>query len=217
MSNEIEKALALVDELQTKRAQHVAKAEKLAAERDEIALSAFTGNDKHRKRVDEIHTMLAKHSSELAALDSALKSAHVRVADLRAAEEQAAATARAEEIRKVVAELGECFPYVDKHLAAAAKGLLAIEGGFKQLREHGIRYPDDTHVSLDIVNCINTWGMQLPRNWHSRLRDGMQFLQPHARKTFAAYFKAIEASLLRQATGEASPPSGGTAGAQGRS
>jgi chromosome segregation ATPase len=83
MPSELEKASALVGELEAKRAQHVAKAEKRAAERDEIALGAFTGNGKQRERVDEIHTTLAKHSSELAALDSALKSAHQRVADRR--------------------------------------------------------------------------------------------------------------------------------------
>ena len=53
MTSELERASALVDELETKRAQHVAKAEKLAAERDEIALGAFTGNGKqlyHRQK-----------------------------------------------------------------------------------------------------------------------------------------------------------------------
>jgi hypothetical protein len=54
MPSELEKASALVGELEAKRAQHVAKAEKLAAERDEIALGAFTGNGKQRERVDEI-------------------------------------------------------------------------------------------------------------------------------------------------------------------
>jgi hypothetical protein len=37
-----------------------------------------------------------------------------------------------------VDELAPVFEYVDKHLAAAAKGLLAIDMGFKQLREHGV-------------------------------------------------------------------------------
>jgi phage replication-related protein YjqB (UPF0714/DUF867 family) len=70
--SEIEKASALVDELETKRAQHIAKAEKLAAERNEIALTAFTAGGKSRSRLDEIHATLAKHGFELAALDSAI-------------------------------------------------------------------------------------------------------------------------------------------------
>src|SRR2546429_6784956 len=104
---EIEKALALVDELETKRAQHIAKAEKLENERDEIALGAFTGDGKNHKRLDEIHTTLARHGSELAAIDAALTAANRRVADLRAAEERVADRLKAEEMRKVVKEIGE--------------------------------------------------------------------------------------------------------------
>jgi hypothetical protein len=94
---------------------------------------------------------------------------------------------------------------IDKHLAAAAKGLLALETGFAQLREYGIKHPTDVQkhptdvqVRLGVVTCINTWGMQMPRNWHSELRDGMRYLAPAERKTFEAYFKAIEPMLQRQ-------------------
>src|SRR5258708_21027211 len=147
---EIEKALALVDELETKRAQHVAKAEKLENERDEIALGAFTGDGKKRKRLDEIHTTLARHGIELAALESALKLAHQRVADLRAAEAQEADRQRAKEARKLAHELGECFPYLDRHLTEAARALIAINDGFTKLHAAGFSSPTDSLIRINI-------------------------------------------------------------------
>jgi hypothetical protein len=204
MTSELERASALVGELETKRAQHVAKAEKLAAERDEIALGAFTGNGKQRERVDEIHTTLAKHSSELAALDSALKSAHQRVADRRAAQAQKVARERAAEARKLAAELGECFPYLDKHLAEAANALLAIEKGFAQLRALGIG-PTDAQVRLNITRGLESWAQRgLSRSWFDHLRDGFKYLAPHERRTFSEYWRAVEASL-QNAIGQREP------------
>jgi hypothetical protein len=204
--SDIEKALALVDELQTKRAQHVAKAEKLENERNEIALGAFTGDGKNRKRLDEIHTTLARHGSELAALDSALKSAHQRVADLRQAEEQAAARQKAEEMRKVVAELGEWFPYLDRHLTEAARALIAIHDGIAKLHAAGFSFPSDAQVRIGITAVIQTWAHRLPRSWHDQLRDGFEFLAPGRRQTATEYWSKIQASVnnsIRQATGEA--------------
>jgi hypothetical protein len=69
--------------------------------------------------------------------------------------------------------------------------------------------PSDVQVRLNIVACINTWGMQMPRNWYSELRDGMRFLAPHERRDFSTYWRAIEPSLqtaIHQATGEAEQP-----------
>src|ERR1700738_77270 len=180
--SEIEKALALIDELATKRAQHIAKSEKLGAERDEISLGAFTGNDKHRKRVDEIHTSLAKHSSELAALDSALKSAHQRVADLRQAEARAADRQKGEEAHTLLHETRKCFGYLDLPLHAAARSLIAIDNGFAQLRQSGFVI-SDTADRIGIAAIIQSWAHRIPRRWHEQLRDNFEFLAPGARRT----------------------------------
>ncbi len=200
---EIETALALVDELETKRARHIAKGDKLAAERDEIALGAFTGNDKHRKRVDEIHATLGKHSSELAALDSALKSAHQRVADLRQAEARREAKQKAAETQKLVQETGKCFDYLERHLNEAARALIAIDNGFAQLRRDGVVI-SDTQDRIGIATIIQSWAHRIPRRWHDQLRDGFQFLAPGARRTAVEHWRAIQLSLDRQAAGE--PP-----------
>jgi hypothetical protein len=208
MSDEIEKASALVDELQTKRSQHITKAAKLGAERDEIALGAFTGNDKHRKRVDEIHTTLAKHSSELAALDSALKAAHQRVADLRQAEAQAADRQRAEEALTLLHETGKCFEYLDRHLNEAVRSLIAIDNGFAQLRQSGFVI-SDTADRIGITAIIQSWAHRIPRRWHEQLRDNFEFLAPGARRTATEHWTRMRASIDGQITarlGEAEQP-----------
>jgi hypothetical protein len=207
MTSELERASALVDELETKRAQHVARAEKLAAERDEIALGAFTGNGKQRERVDEIHTMLVKHSSELAALDSALKSAHQRVADRRAAEARKADRQKAEALRKHVDELAAVPAFIDEHLEAALSGLLAYDRGIAELHtKFSVAFPTDIQTRLGMVAVIATFLQKLPPTWFNEIAGGVRYLSPAQRKTANSYFAQIEAGLrtaIKQRTGDA--------------
>jgi hypothetical protein len=207
MTSELERASALVDVLETKRAQHVAKAERLAAERDEIALGAFTGNGKQRERVDEIHTMLAKHSSELAALDSALKSAHQRVADRRAAETRKVDRQKATELLKHVDELAELPAFVDEHLAAALRGLLAYDRGIAELHnKFNVTFPTDVQTRLGMVAVLATFLQKLPQTWFNEIAGGVRYLSPAQRKTASSYFAQVEPSLrtaIKQRTGDA--------------
>src|SRR5205823_1125685 len=142
LMSEIDRASAILDELQTKRTQHVAKGEKLAAERSSIALVAFTKGGKERARLDEINRESALHDSELRSLDCAIAEAAERVKRAQAAEAQAANRQRAEEARKLVHETGKCFGYLDRHLTEAARALIAINDGFAQLRQAGFAVND---------------------------------------------------------------------------
>jgi hypothetical protein len=200
MSNEIEKASALADELETKRAQHVAKGEKLAAERDEIALGAFTGNDKSRKRIDEIHTTLAKHSSELAALDAGIKAAHQRVADLHAAEVRAVDRQKAEEAQKLLSEFAETFAYADKHLQAVLQGLLALDRELPKLHALGFPSPSHQQLRLAVVMAFATFVQRLPRTWGDEIRGGLRYPAPYERRGLGDYWRAIEPGLQNQIT-----------------
>jgi chromosome segregation ATPase len=189
MSNEIEKALALVDELETKKAQHIAKAEKLAAERDEIALGAFTGNDKSRKRVDEIHTTLAKHSSELAALDSALKSAHQRVADLRAVEAQAADRAQALQLRVVVKEMRAAGEACDVAVSLLVEAGNRLSSSLDAVHAAGFSHPHHQQLLSMAERATVTKLMELP--W----KRAFPVLQPGQRTSFARFIGEWEHML----------------------
>jgi hypothetical protein len=99
MVNEIERVFSIVDALETKKAQHIAQRKTLEAERSTIALDAFAGNDKARKRLDSINASIATQASELAA-DAAIAKANERVTALRQEQAQAQAKEVAREILK---------------------------------------------------------------------------------------------------------------------
>jgi hypothetical protein len=206
MSHEIQKALALVDDLETKRAQHVAKAASLSAERDEIALGAFTGVDRHRKRLDELHAALARHGSELAAMDAAIKSARERLAEAEHAEALADDRAHAAEARKLVAELDQAFAYLDKTMATTAKTLTAIDHVVNELHKLGFAFPSDAQIKLGVTQAICTWEHHLPKHWHAELTGGFRFLAPGERRGFADYWRAVEVPLNNQIRARLSEP-----------
>jgi hypothetical protein len=139
-----------------------------------------------------------ERDQRLRELDCAILESRSRLAAAQAAEVAAVNRQRAAEARELVRELGECFPYVDKHLEAAANGLIAINDGIQKLHELGFASPTDNQARLNICAIIETWAMRLPKHFHNQLRDGVRFLAPHERKTGVQYWTAIELSLQNQ-------------------
>jgi predicted translin family RNA/ssDNA-binding protein len=196
--NDIEQAEHVLNNLRQKREHCVKRGRELTDERAAIALAAHTGDKAASKRLQEINAALALHNCEIESIDAALAEATKRLAVAQAAEAHAVQAAKAAECAKVVDELAPVFGYVDKHFKAVVDGLLAIEMGFAQLRAHGVTHPTDVQVRLGVVTAIHTWAMQMPKNWHSELRDGMRFLAPHERRDFSTYWKAVEPMLQNQ-------------------
>jgi len=192
----VESAEAVLAALEEDRRQLVSAR---AADDAEMSKHAYQAHALHElgasRSLDEISKRAIERDQRLRELDCAIFEARERLVAAQAFEARAVDQARAEEASKIVGEMADVFSYVDKHMTAAAKGLLAIDMGFKQLRGLGVAHPDDTKVRLAVVTCINTWAMQLPRNWHSELRDGLRFLEPAARKSFTSYWNAILPSL----------------------
>jgi hypothetical protein len=206
--NDIEQAEKTLAGLKQKREALVAHGHSLGEAQGRISYSAHTGDKAARAKLDKLNGEAALHDSELRSLDAAIEEARSRVVAAEYAQEQAADRQKAEEARKVARELGECFPYLDRHLTEAARALIAIDDGFGKLRVLGFG-PSDAMVRLNIVAVIQTWAMKLPKHFHNELRDGFRFLAPHERKTAEQYWKAIELSLsnsIRQAAGEPQPP-----------
>jgi hypothetical protein len=204
--SDIEKYENMIADLERKREACVQRGTGLSDERASVALDAHIGDSKAAKRLTEIHAALALHGSELASLDAAAKAAGEKLAAAQAVEARAVDQQRAAEAQKLVSELAEVFPYIDKHLAAALKGLIAIERGVTELHQKGVAFPTDIQLRLGIVAALGTWMQQLPRIWYSEIRDGLRYLSPAEKKTFSAYWSAISPSLqntIRQRTGEA--------------
>jgi hypothetical protein len=75
----LEKAEAVVNMLGEKRAACIKHGTDLQDERASVALAAYTGDEAALKRLGEIETALATHTSSLASLDSALRAAGKQV------------------------------------------------------------------------------------------------------------------------------------------
>jgi hypothetical protein len=196
--NDADQAEHVLNNLRQKREAIVARGRELSDERAAIALDAHTGNNKATKRLMEINAALALHASEIEGIDAALKAASEKLAVAQAAEAQAAQAAKAAEAQKLVKEIGECFPYLDKHLAEAARALIAIYDGVVQLHAAGFSFPSDAQLRLGLTTVLQSWAHGLPRSIHDHLRDGFEFLPPGRRQSASEYFAAIEPSLLNQ-------------------
>jgi hypothetical protein len=207
--NDIDQANHVLNNLRQKREHCVKRGRELTDERAAIALAGHTGDKVAAKRLLEINAALALHNSEIESIDAALKSAGEKLSAAQAAEAHAAARQKAAEAQKLVSELAEVFPYLDKHLTEAARALVAIYDGVSQLHAAGFAFPSDAQLRLGICAVIQTWAHRLPRSIHDQLRDGFEFLAPGRRQSAAEYWRAIEPSLsnsIRQATGEAEQP-----------
>jgi hypothetical protein len=181
----------------------------LGEQRVQLAFGAHTGDAAARKKLDTINREAALHDSELRSLDCAIAEATKRVERARQDEERAANRQQAEEARKHVDELAKCFPYLDRHLAEAARALIAIHDGIAKLHQAGFAFPSDHQIRIGIASVLQTWAHSLPRSWHDQLRDGFEFLAPGRRQTAIQYWNAIEGSLsnsIRQRAGEAEQP-----------
>jgi hypothetical protein len=139
----------------------------------------------------------------------AIDEAAARVKTAQAAEVAAVNRQRAAELGKHADELAEVLPYIDKHLAAALRGLIALDRGVAELHQKGIGFPSDIQLRLGIVAVLGTWLQQLPKMWFNEISGGVPFRAPAARKSAISYWTQIEPSLrnaIRQATGEAEQP-----------
>jgi hypothetical protein len=120
MPNDIEQAEHVLNNLRQKRVAAGVRGHSLGEESTKLAFAAHASDDaKARKRLDEINREAVLHDSELRSLDAAIAEAAERVKTAQAAEARAADRQRAEEAYKLVKELGDCFPYLDRKLEEA--------------------------------------------------------------------------------------------------
>jgi hypothetical protein len=192
----VESAEQVLARLQVQREKLTRRQAEHEAERSRLAFAARAeGDAAASKRLSELAAEAVHDDYQLRDYDAAIKEAAGRVEHARQAEARAVDQARAAEARKIAGEMAEVFPFVDKHLALAARGLLAIHEGVAQLQAAGFAFPSDNQVRINLAEVIETWAHSLPRSLHNQLRDGVRFLPPGTRKSAAQYWAAIEATL----------------------
>jgi hypothetical protein len=175
-----------------------------AADDAEMAKHAYQSHVLHElgasRSLDEIGKRAIERDQRLRELDCAIFEARDRCRLAQESEQRATNQQRAEEAHKLVCELGEVFPYLDRKLAEAANALIAIDDGIAKLHQAGFQFPSDSQLRLNICAIIETWAMRLPKHFHNQLRDGVRFLAPHERKTGVQYWAQIQASIDNQIT-----------------
>jgi hypothetical protein len=199
-----------ITQLQEKREKFLAERLRLENDMGKHSFAAHARSDMRAvAALDEIATSIARIDGHVREIDLALAEAGRFLQEARQAEAQAVAQQRAEEAHKLVCELAECFPYLDRKLAEAANALIAINDGIAKLHQAGFAFPSDSQLRLGVAAIIQSWAHRLPRSWHDQLRDGFEFLAPGRRQTAVEYWGQIQASIDNQITqrlGEAEQP-----------
>jgi hypothetical protein len=108
-----------------------------------------------------------------------------------------------------ISELSELPAFVDEHLEAALRGLLAYDRGIAELHnKFHVTFPTDVQTRLGMVAVIATFLQKLPPTWFNEIAGGVRYLSPAQRKTASSYFAQVEPSLrtaIHQRTGDAAP------------
>src|SRR5262245_38585996 len=134
----IEQCKNTIQNLDAKLARVKQRSAEISAERDASAFAAHAAGDaKARGRLDKLTDDALRQNHEMASLEAALKTARQHLAEAEHAEATAADRAKAQAAHKLVSELSDAAVYLDKHLEAAAKALIAIERGVNELHELG--------------------------------------------------------------------------------
>jgi hypothetical protein len=200
-SDPVAEAQAIIERLQAQREKLARRQGEHEVERQRLAYRARVEADPEAsRRLSDMADEAVRNRHQLRDIDAALVTARERFAAAERVEAQKADRQKAKEMRKLVGEVGECFPYLGHHLEEAARALIAINDGSAKLHAAGFAFPSDQQLRLGIAAIIQTWAHSLPRSWHQELRDGLRFLAPHERKTAVSYWAQIEASIDRQIT-----------------
>jgi hypothetical protein len=135
--SDVEKAKAVIANLEVKREACVKHGAELADERANVALAAHTGDQRAAKKLESIHQAIVVHGSELASIDAALRAAGEK---LQAAERVVALGEEREKASRrktAIADLREVAPAFDEVLADLIKITQAVALGVRELRAAG--------------------------------------------------------------------------------
>jgi hypothetical protein len=195
----VEAAEKTVSDIEAKRAACVARGTELQEERSNIAFKVHADNDpKARARLDTLNVEIATHASELASLDSALKSAETRLEEARAAEHRAAAAAAAKAARHEWSGARKDLEDIDVALAGASSALHRFYERCAAMERHGVKLPPQ--LTLLLTDVLVSRLMDLPKPlWRHLNHVGVEHLAPGRHRTALSLHDVWAAQVERQA------------------
>jgi DNA repair exonuclease SbcCD ATPase subunit len=188
---EVAKAEQTLASLEDKRKDLANRAIELDAERQKISFAAHTGDNKARKRLDEINTASANHTSEMQSIDAAIAEANQR---LEAAKREAAIVddrAKAEQLKILIDELGELGTEIDAAFGDAIAHLASLKSVLDKI--HALGVPNPSHDQLRVFSTLamRTVLMQMP------YPREFEIVPPSQRRTFQQMVSGWQVMLLQ--------------------
>jgi chromosome segregation ATPase len=160
-----------------------ARGTELADEQASIALSAHTGDEKARKRLDAINREIAVHGSEVNSLHIAVKAAEANVASAKQEEQRAEARANALKLRDELKTFVRLGQEMDEHLAAFAALADESKASAERINALGHGSPNAMQFLTFGGLAVNSVLMFTP--WK---REVAVHLAPKDRRTFSSLF-----------------------------
>ena len=193
----VEAAEAAIGNLESKRAALVARGEELATVRASYAFAAHAKGDKAaRAKLDQINKETVEHSSELASIDAALKTANERLVEAKQHEAKAVDRERAQAIRAELKNYVEAGRGVHTALCALIEEAGVWASSDKALRNLGVHFPSDQQVRVLGTLALHSSLMQLPPYWN---REVGRHLAPTERQDFDALVTKWAATIAASA------------------
>ena len=195
----VEVAEKTVSDIEAKRASCIARGAELQEERSNIAFKVHGDNDpKARARLDQLNMEIATHASELASLDSALKSAGAKLEEARVAEQRAAAAADAKAARHEWSGARKDLADIDAALACASEGLHRFYERCTTMERHGVKLPPQ--LTLLLTDVLVSRLMDLPKPlWRHLNHVGVEHLAPGRHRTAISLHDVWAVQVERQA------------------
>jgi hypothetical protein len=190
--NKIEKAEAVLADLNAKRAALVAKGHDLEERRQEIAYLAHTGSKKERAELGELSSAAITHDYELKSLDSAIASATKKLAAADQAQAQAQERENAQALRAKVDEFVAHAIALDDTFTAMIKETNALEETLKEIHLLGCPFPSRAQLDALGGRALKTALMQTP------FRREFEHLAPSERQSFPKLVNEWASRIERQ-------------------
>jgi len=192
--NAIEKAEQTLAKLESKCAECVRQGTELADERAAVALDAHTGNDKARKRLNEINSAISTHTSELASFDAAIKAAQQKLADAQDSQRRAEEALTAGELKELAQIMSAAGVRADKALKQLIEASNDIKKCIQATSQRGLANP--TAQQLQSLGRRAILGAIVG----SPFKTEFEHVAPNQRANFREFTAAWESMILKAVT-----------------
>ena len=163
-------------DLETKLADAKSRHDEAQSEATEIAFAACTGEADAKRRLDRLHSDIAKISAEVFSLGAAIIEARRRVREAEASEADDVARAKAERALALLEEFGKRGAELDEALTAFLAKWEALKSDVRQLEALGYSPSTPPLTAKNMQSAVAT------KLQFTELRQA--FLAPHERRNF---------------------------------